>query len=433
MAERQSNGQGNVALYWDFENVHFALGLREAGGGAPAGRLVDLDAVVAFASTFGCIVIHRAYANWHTLSRYRSALLDHSVDLVQLFSRGPHGKNGADIRLALDVLDDIHHFQHLTHAVIVSGDSDFVAVAQKVRQTGRTVVGLGVEGATNAYWVKACDAFEFIEGVREAPVTGPSPGPIQTPAPPPAPPPELAAGRALLVRAVRALSAARGEPHVVKAAVRPMMQALDPTFDLGRLGFASFTKFLEACRDTVRVVVGPSDHMVSLVAPEAPEADLVAANAAQPLNSTRDRYLRALAAQEFRLDEPEWSGAAIIELCGLFGDTPDGFESLDAVEAALAARLAVAGQPAEPSRIRQFRNVLYSAVMFRFGEQRRVFLRCEPVPEAVTAAIERTVVERLRASEDDAIDAVAVCELLYGDPAVRLDAVTAVTGGTVAP
>ncbi len=46
MVDEQPRGGGNVALYWDLENVHVSLGHLEAASGATARGLVDMDAVV---------------------------------------------------------------------------------------------------------------------------------------------------------------------------------------------------------------------------------------------------------------------------------------------------------------------------------------------------------------------------------------------------
>ena len=108
-----------------------------------------------YAATIGDIVINRAYNNWQYYSRYRDALLVHAIDLIQLFPKGANAKNGADIRLALDALQDVQNHPNVTHVVIVGGDSDFISLAQKLRQNGRSVIGIGVQGSTNRYGHRA--------------------------------------------------------------------------------------------------------------------------------------------------------------------------------------------------------------------------------------------------------------------------------------
>ena len=151
-----------VAIYWDFENIHATLSDRRFHPGyyqksafTVQEPVVDVSVVMDYVANLGAVAINRAYGNWQWFSRYRDALNQYGLDLVQLFPRGM--KNGADIRLALDVLEDVQSFAHIRHVVIVSSDSDFVGLAQKVKQTGRRIVGIGVREAANSYWVQCCN------------------------------------------------------------------------------------------------------------------------------------------------------------------------------------------------------------------------------------------------------------------------------------
>lgn len=86
-------------------------------------------------------------------------MIDRAVDLTQLFPTVQSMKNGADIRLAVDVVEDLFRLPDLTHVVIVAGDSDFIALAQRCRRLGRYVVGIGVAGGTSKALTSACDEF----------------------------------------------------------------------------------------------------------------------------------------------------------------------------------------------------------------------------------------------------------------------------------
>jgi hypothetical protein len=69
--------------------------------------LIDVQAIVDLAASFGPIAINRAYCNWQFFGRYRDVLLQNAMELIQLFPPGASTKNGADIRLCLDAADDI--------------------------------------------------------------------------------------------------------------------------------------------------------------------------------------------------------------------------------------------------------------------------------------------------------------------------------------
>ena len=102
---------------------------------------------------------------------YRGQLVSRAVDLVQLFPAAAYAKNGADIRLAVDAVEDMFRLPDLTHVVIVAGDSDYIALAQRCRRLGRYVVGVGVAGSTSRSLAAACDelvTYDALPGVTPA-------------------------------------------------------------------------------------------------------------------------------------------------------------------------------------------------------------------------------------------------------------------------
>src|SRR5215472_12994322 len=134
---------------------------------------VDVGAVIDFASSFGTLVLTRAYADWSAPvnADYRGQLISRAVDLVQLFPAAAYGKNGADIRLAVDAVEDMFRLPDLTHVVIVAGDSDYIALAQRCRRLGRYVVAVGVAGSTSRALAAACDemvTYDALPGIEPA-------------------------------------------------------------------------------------------------------------------------------------------------------------------------------------------------------------------------------------------------------------------------
>jgi uncharacterized LabA/DUF88 family protein len=168
----------SVALYWDFENLHAGLVDSRLGEGSynkPDGRfksqepLIEVQAIIDLASSFGPLAINRAYCNWQYFGRYRDALLQGSVELIQLFSPGASAKNGADIKLCLDAFEDIARFDHIGTVMIVGGDSDFMPIAQKIKAAGRTLIGLSTRQSTNRHWAKSCHEFRYYENLLGIP------------------------------------------------------------------------------------------------------------------------------------------------------------------------------------------------------------------------------------------------------------------------
>ena len=174
-------GDGRVAVYIDFDNIIISRYDQVHGRGSfmrdrpkssstqpkasfaekLAEARVDLGAVIDFASSFGTLVLTRAYADWSLAvnAEYRGQLVGRAVDLVQLFPAAAYAKNGADIRLAVDSVEDLFRLPELTHVVIVAGDSDYIPLAQRVKRLNRYVIGIGVAGSTAKSLAAACDEF----------------------------------------------------------------------------------------------------------------------------------------------------------------------------------------------------------------------------------------------------------------------------------
>lgn len=147
-----------VAIYLDFDNVVISRASQVKATGASA--TVAIDVLLDFATRYGRLTISRAYADWSVKKNaaYKEQLVARAVELVQLFPAS-RTKNGADIRLAVDAIEDLYLHEDLTHVVIAAGDSDFVPLAQRARRLGRVVLGIGVAGSISKTLASACDVY----------------------------------------------------------------------------------------------------------------------------------------------------------------------------------------------------------------------------------------------------------------------------------
>ena len=185
-------GTPRVAVYLDFDNIvisrydqmHGRNSFQRdkaAGFHKEPGRLttatVDVGAIIDFASSFGTLVLTKAYADWSAdvNAEYRGQLVGRAVDLVQLFPAAAYAKNGADIRLAVDAVEDMFRLPDLTHVVIVAGDSDYIALAQRCKRLGRYVVGIGITGSISRSLTAACDEFVTYDALPGVPTVAPAP------------------------------------------------------------------------------------------------------------------------------------------------------------------------------------------------------------------------------------------------------------------
>lgn len=269
MTSSTRDDAATVAMYWDFENLHAGLIDAKYGDGTyakqdnrfkPQEPLIDVQALVELCASFGPVAINRAYGNWQFFGRYRDALLQSAVELIQLFPPGAAAKNGADIKLCLDATEDIARFEHIGTVIIIGGDSDFMPVAQKIKAAGRTLVGIGTRRNTNRHWAKSCHEFRYYDtlvGTSAADV------PIEVDEKTITLPPANPAAE-ILRRAVRLLAETKGDPWVNKGSVWHMIKRLDPTFDPKDHGQPSFAEMVKSLDSVVEVKKGESDHILRL-------------------------------------------------------------------------------------------------------------------------------------------------------------------------
>ncbi|MEE1617211.1 NYN domain-containing protein [Brachybacterium sp. J153] len=280
-----------IAVYLDFDNIVMSWYDRVHGRNAYsrdrqriaedptapeiaerlAAATVDVGAIIDFAASYGTVMLTRAYADWSSPvnAEYRDQLVSRAVDLVQLFPAAAYAKNGADIRLAVDTVEDMFRTPDLTHVVIVAGDSDYVPLAQRCRRLGRYVVAMGVAGSTAKSLAAACDEFESYDNLPGVELTGtersgpsrrrrrakPEPAASSrtsedsaTPAEEPAEDDPHAVAAALLERALELGDRGDGE-WLHSSAVKTHMRRMDPSFSEKALGHRSFSDFLKANAD----------------------------------------------------------------------------------------------------------------------------------------------------------------------------------------
>ncbi|QKJ18988.1 NYN domain-containing protein [Microbacterium hominis] len=261
-----------VAVYLDFDNIVMSWYDRVHGRNAYsrdrqkigqdpadpeiterlAAATIDVGAIIDYAASFGTLVLTRAYADWSAPvnAEYRSQLVARAVDLVQLFPAAAYAKNGADIRLAVDTVEDMFRLPDLTHVVIVAGDSDYVPLAQRCKRLGRIVVGVGVAGSTAKSLAAACDqfdAYDSLPGVT-APATKKAKADADSAASKPSKRRKPAADPAadLLERALRLELERTDDEWVHASALKSLLRRMDPSFSEKGLGHKSFTDFISA-------------------------------------------------------------------------------------------------------------------------------------------------------------------------------------------
>lgn len=225
-----------IAVFIDFENV--ALWAEQ--------EFLDfeLTPVMEYLQSRGPVVIKRCYGDWSRFSRYREDLMNNAVDLIQIYSVRA-GKNRADIRMALDAMETAITRSQVQTFAIISGDSDFGPLVNKLREYGRYTLGIGPRAVTHPLLSRACDEFVYLEAVL---------GDMH----------ELdelvdhtlradsEAARGLLVKALR-IHQQRGELPVLATNLKQSMLMLDPAFNETNFGYAQFKNWLDNNNDLLQL------------------------------------------------------------------------------------------------------------------------------------------------------------------------------------
>ncbi len=294
-----------IAVFIDFDNI-------EIGVKSTLHREFDVAAVLDALKERGEIVTKFAYANWGRQESATRALSEHAVQMVQRDPSPRGDKNGADINLALDALEMAFTHDHINAYAIVSGDSDFIALVNKLKQYDKRIFVVGGRAFTSTILQKNCHEFVAYESIIDdrprgghqqqqqqasatPPPTTPLPQSLLTPAqqqasaqhqpagPPQQRPPQqkrvtldLAQSMPLVERALGVLERREVRPQL--GLLKSTMLQLDSTFNEKAYGASSFTDFVEKLQkaDYVEVTGGEGRYMIRMkgggAAPEKPGA-----------------------------------------------------------------------------------------------------------------------------------------------------------------
>jgi len=226
----------SLAVFIDFENL--ALGLAPRGGGRRAKKtdILDMKRVLERLVEKGKVVAKRAYADWSRFSDYVTPLHELGIELTEIPERGVTGKNSADIRLVVDAMELSYAKDHIDTFVIVSGDSDFTPLVLRLKENGKTVVGVGMKDSTSDLLAANCDEFIYYEDIGASAGGMPTLGDTVTRKKKPA--------FQLLFDTIDALQRENvGNMH--SSLVKDTMKRKQPQFSETSYGYRSFTQLLE--------------------------------------------------------------------------------------------------------------------------------------------------------------------------------------------
>lgn len=218
-----------VALLIDFENI----------------KPNSLREIVERAAIFGMVTVKRAYADWSTRSDAKGILTELGIEAIHHFRSTRAKKNASDICLTVDAMDLLYR-DRADAFVLVTADSDFVRVVRRLREDGKTVVGMGSRGIVSQALISVCDRYLFVEELAAPKATDQ----------------RLSQAERLVLQAVDITVDENG--MVLGSRLHQAILKLDPSFDYkdhkwnktGRRPFKTFGEFLRSL-PSVRAIHDP--------------------------------------------------------------------------------------------------------------------------------------------------------------------------------
>ena len=217
-------------------------------------------------------------------------MAENAVQMVQRIPSPRGDKNGADINLALDALEMAFTHDHVNAFAIVSGDSDFIPLVNKLKEYGKTVFVVGGKAFTSTILQQNCHEFVSYESLLDEPQArrasasiqqtrcsgirqgrtpetarrSDSSGSVRRPL-------DIAQAMPLVERALQVLERRGVQPQL--GLLKSTMLQLDSTFSERAYGAGSFSDFVEKLKkaDYVNVSGTGGRYIIERKGTAAPE------------------------------------------------------------------------------------------------------------------------------------------------------------------
>jgi len=227
-----------LAIFIDFDNIQ--IGVKDT-----LGKDFDVSVVLEALKERGEVVSKTAYGDWSRAGDYGRQMTLHAVQMVQRNVTPRGDKNGADINLALDALEMAFTRDHINAFAIVGGDSDFIALVEKLKQYDKRVFVVGGRQFTSGILQRNCHEFIAYENLlvaatggdgsraaRAARTSGRGPSEIKA----------LPSALPNIQRALKILAEREVAPQL--GLLKSTLLQLDPTFTERDYGAGSFLEFI---------------------------------------------------------------------------------------------------------------------------------------------------------------------------------------------
>jgi uncharacterized LabA/DUF88 family protein len=223
-----AKGARPLALLCDAESIAMAMQSANVED-------LDLKLVLDQLGRRGQVVHKKAYGDWHRLSELEDDFRSAGVDVIDLPPAEHSGGTSVSMPLALDAMELCYSSQAPDIFVLFSAETDLTPLVEKLKAARKQVLGLGIHDAVLPVLAEACDEFLFYNEF--------SPSEPETQIPE-----ETDETRSPLFTALVEIIDSLGEEGsevIWGAKLKREMRNRQPDLDLGSLGFATFSEFLE--------------------------------------------------------------------------------------------------------------------------------------------------------------------------------------------
>jgi uncharacterized LabA/DUF88 family protein len=262
-----------LAVFIDFDNI-------EIGVKSTLNTELDLSLILDSLKERGEVVSKSAYGDWARAGMHSRTLTENAVHMVQRNVTPRGDKNGADINLVVDALEMAFTRPHISGFAIVGGDSDFIALVEKLKQFGKRVFVVGGRSFTSGILQRNCHEFISYENLLSATRSGRQ---QQQSRGQPSGRLSLQQGFAQVQRALKILADRGVEPQL--GPLKSTLLQLDSTFSERDYGASSFREFIQRLDDGKYLHLRRIDqgYLVEMNGESTREP-------AQPAGSTRGRH-----------------------------------------------------------------------------------------------------------------------------------------------
>lgn len=218
-----------------------------------------IKTIVDEITNLGITTYRRIYGDWTSpnLQNWKETLLEYSITPMQQYGYTT-GKNSTDSAMIIDAMD-ILYAGNVDGFCLVSSDSDFTKLAMRLREAGKTVVGMGKQQTPRPF-VTACNQFKYLDLLSKEEQKGKAAAAKKTAKKSAASDTKKKANQKLVASIRKIIEENSNDDGWMYAAkVGKLLQKKNPDFDCRNYGYQKFALLLEGLGFETRKEPGVED------------------------------------------------------------------------------------------------------------------------------------------------------------------------------